>query len=193
MRAIFLYPIAATALAASLLNAPAVAAPAPTWTVNKAQSRLGFQASMNGQAISGAFRRFDARIAFDPANLSGSSVVAVIDTGSAATGDATRDESLPTPDWFNTKVFPRATFTSKSFKSLGGNRYQAAGTLNIRGVNRPVVLPFQLNINRGEARMQGSLVIDRRWFGVGRGQFASTDAVAANVRVNVTIQAARAK
>ena len=41
--------------------------------------------------------------------------------------------------------------------------------------------------------MQGSLVIDRRWFGVGRGQFASTDAVAANVRVNVTIQAARAK
>lgn len=180
-------------LAAATLSVPAMAAPAPNWTINKAQSRVAFQASMNGQAINGSFRRFDARIAFDPANLAGSSVTAVVDTGSAVTGDATRDESLPTPDWFNTKAFPRATFTAKSFKSLGGNRYQAAGTLNIRGVNRAVVMPFQLNINGASAKMQGWLMIDRRWFGIGQGQFATPDAVAANVRVNVSIEATRAK
>lgn len=39
--------------------------------------------------------------------------------------------------------------------------------------------------------MRGSLTIDRRWFGVGQGQFAGTDAVAANVRVDVAIDAHR--
>lgn len=184
--------LAAVLLAAPVLGAaPALAAPAPAWTVNKAASKVAFVASMNGQPINGSFRRFDARIAFDPANLPGSSVIAQIDTGSAMTGDASRDQSLPTPDWFNTKAFPVATFRSTQFKALGGNRYAATGTLSIRGVSRPVTLPFQLAIAGKQARMQGTLTIDRRWFGVGQGQFAGTEAVAANVRVAISITAQR--
>jgi polyisoprenoid-binding protein YceI len=179
----------ATFAVIALIAAPAVAAPVPSWTIDKTKSQVAFVASMSGQAINGSFRRFDARIAFDPANLAGSSVSAVIDTASAGTGDASRDQSLPTPDWFNIKAFPRATFASKSFKSLGGNRYQAAGTLTIRGVARPVVLPFQLVISGNTAQMRGTLTIDRRWFGVGQGQFAGPDTVAAAVKVNLTISA----
>ena len=181
-------PFAAILVVAS----PAIAAPAPSWTVDKTRSQVAFVASMSGQAINGSFRRFDAKIAFDPANLTGSSVVAVINTASAATGDKSRDDSLPTPDWFNVKAFPRATFTSRSFKSLGGNRYQAAGTLTIRGVARPVVLPFQLAINGNAAQMRGTLTVDRRWFGVGEGQFASADTVAAGVKINIAINARKA-
>ncbi len=40
------------------------------------------------------------------------------------------------------------------------------------------------------AAMNGQ-AIDRRWFGVGQGQFAGTEAVAANVRVNLVIGAWR--
>jgi polyisoprenoid-binding protein YceI len=185
--------LAAIALiAAPAFAAPALAAPAPSWTVDKAKSQVAFVASMSGQAINGSFKRFDARIAFDPANLAGSSVTAVIDTASAATGDTSRDQSLPTPDWFNVAAFPRATFASRSFKSLGGNRYQAAGTLTIRGVARPVVLPFQLVIAGNVAQMRGTVTIDRRWFGVGQGQFASPDSVAAAVKVNIAITARKA-
>ena len=175
----------------AVVAAPAHAASAPTWTIDRPASRVAFVASMNGQAINGGFRRFDARIAFDPANLSGSSVIAVIDTASATAGDQTRDEALPTEDWFATKLFPRATFRSTAFKALGGSRYVAAGTLTIRDKTRPVQLPFQLAIAGGKAQMRGSLTIDRRWFGVGQGQFAGTDAVAANVRIDVAIDAHR--
>lgn len=177
----------------ALIAAPALAAPAVSWTVDKAHSQVAFQAGMNGQAINGSFRRFDARIAFDPANLAGSSVVAVIDTGSAMTGDQTRDEALPTPDWFNARAFPRATFAAKQFKSLGNGRFQAIGTLTIRNVSRPVVMPFQLMVNGNVAQMRGSVTIDRRWFGVGQGQFATPDAVAANVMVNIAIRATKAR
>lgn len=176
-------------LAPAFVAAPALAAPAPLWTINKPSSKVAFVASMNGGAINGAFRHFDTRIAFDPANLAGSSVVAVIDTGSASTGDATRDEALPGEDWFSAKAFPRATFKATQFKPLGTGRYLAIGTLAIRGVARPVSLPFQLSIAGKQAHMQGSLTIDRRWFGVGQGQFAGTDAVAANVRIDLTINA----
>jgi polyisoprenoid-binding protein YceI len=178
-------------LALAAVAAPAFAAPAPLWTIERSASRVAFIASMNGQAINGSFRRFDVRIAFDPTNLTGSSVTAVIDTASAATGDASRDESLPTDDWLSTKAFPRAIFKSTGFKALGGNRYIAAGTLTIRGKARPVQLPFQLAIAGNKAQMRGNLTIDRRWFGVGQGQFAGTEAVAANVRVNIAINAHR--
>lgn len=178
-------------LLAALIASPALAAPAPSWSVNKAKSHLAFVASMNGQAINGAFRRFDARIQFDPTNLAGSSVVATIDTGSAFTGEASRDQSLPTADWFNIKAFPQAEFKSSQFKSVGPGRYIAQGNLTIRGISRPVALPFQLAIKDRLAVMRGSLTIDRRAFGVGQGQFAGTEAVAANVRVDIAIEATR--
>jgi polyisoprenoid-binding protein YceI len=182
----------ASLFAIVLIAAPAFAVTAPAWTIDRTKSQVAFAASMNGQAINGRFRRFDARVAFDPTNLAGSRVTAVIDIASATTGDTSRDQSLPTPDWFNIKAFPRATFMSKAFKSLGGNRYQAAGTLTIRGVARPVVLPFQLVTNGTVAQMRGTLTIDRRLFGVGQGQFASADTVAAAVKVNIALIAHKA-
>lgn len=176
------------AMALSAISAPAYAG-APVWNVNKASSHLGFGVAVNNQGVRGEFRRWDAQIAFDPKALSQSRVAATIDMGSAVTGDATRDQSLPTGDWFNTAAFPRATFTASSFKDLGGGRYQAMGDLTIRGVRHPVVLPFTLKIAGKSAQMQGSLTINRGLFGVGQGQWKGTEMVAANVQVNVSINA----
>lgn len=181
----------ALTLALVAAASPAIAG-APSWIVNKAGSRLGFTASMNGQSFSGAFKRWDARIRFDPKALNTSSVVAVIDTGSASTGDQTRDEALPTADWFSVAAFPRATFQANQFKDLGGGRYQAIGMLAIRDVKRPAILPFQLTINGKRATMRGSLTIDRRTFGLGRGQFANGDTVSTNVRIDIALMATAA-
>jgi polyisoprenoid-binding protein YceI len=74
--------------------------------VNKGASHVGFGATVSNQGIRGEFRRWDAQIAFDPKALNQSRVAATIEMGSAVTGDATRDQSLPTPDWFNVAAFP---------------------------------------------------------------------------------------
>ena len=104
----------ALALAFAVTAAPAFAAPAPAWTIDKAASKVAFASSFDGSAFSGSFRRWDAAIRFDPANLAGSSVTATFDMASAVTGEATRDQSLLEPDWFSTKAFPKATFTASS-------------------------------------------------------------------------------
>lgn len=184
--------IAALAAPVAVAAAPAPkAAPAsvPGWAVDYGASRLAFAAAMNGQAINGGFRRWQAQVRFDPRNLAASEVKVDVDTGSAATGDASRDQALPTDDWFAARAFPRATFTSQRFVSLGGDRYQAIGTLTIRGVSRPVTLPFRLTITGDKAHVEGTAPIDRTAFGVGQNQWKGTEAVAARVDVRISIDA----
>lgn len=184
---------AAIALAFTVAAAPALAAPAAAWTVDKAASKVGFASTFDGTAFTGSFRRWDAAIRFDPANLAGSSVTATFDMTSAATGEAERDKALPEADWFNAKAFPKATFTATSFKALGGGKYTAAGNLTIRGISKPLTLPFTLVITGDTAKMTSSVGINRLAFGVGQGDWKTTEVVPGTVTVNINLTARRAK
>lgn len=189
--ALSLAGLAGPAIAADKPTAKTVAA-APAWTVDKAASRLRFRSAFSGMAFEGGFSRWDAQIAFDPKNLAASKATVTVDMTSAATGDKDRDETLPTGDWFNTAKFPRAVFTTGKIVSLGGDRYQAEGTLSMKGAVRPVTLPFTLTIQGGVAKMSGQTVLNRSQFAVGQGQFAGADTVPLEVTVVIAITAKKA-
>jgi polyisoprenoid-binding protein YceI len=201
-RFILLSAVASLALAGSAIAATA-AKPAPAraaapakggaakWAVAPG-STLGFASSFSGTAFQGSFKRWTADIAFDPKNLAASKASVTVDMTSAATGDASRDESLPTDDWLASGKFKTATFVTTSIKDLGGGKYQAPANLTIRGVTKPVVLNFTVAITGDQAKMNGTAVINRSQFGVGQGQFAGADTVPYNVTVNVNITAKRA-
>ena len=203
-----LFPLTAAALAAASLSfgaaavatsaektpTPAAAKPGtavPSWIVDKAGSRIRFKSAFSGDAWEGGFGRWDAQIKFDPKNLAGSKVVVNVDVTSAASGDKDRDESMPTADWFNSPRFPKATFTTNAIRSLGSDRYQADGTLTLKGVSKPVTLPFTLTIQGDTARMNGQTVINRSQFGIGQGQFANAETVPFDVTVIVGVVAKR--
>ena len=177
------------AIAISLLALAARAAPA--WTVDPAASAIRFESSFGGTAFTGAFSRWTATIRFDPADLAHSSASASIDLASAATGDADRDSALPDAPFFDVARFPRAVFQAGRFRSLGGGRYVAEGTLSLRGVTRPVSLPFTLAITGGTARMTAETSLDRLAFGVGQGRWADTSVLPAPVRVDISLIAHR--
>lgn len=185
-------PFVPALVAAVALASQAWAAPAPAWTVDKSVSRVAFASSFDGGTFAGSFRRWNATIRFDPANLAGSSAVVTFDMTSAGTGDASRDEALPGDDWFAAGRFPKATFSAKSFKALGGARYQAIGDLTIRGVTKPLTLPFTLVITGGVAKMNASVGLNRLAFGVGQGEWKTTEVVPATVTVNISLTAKRA-
>jgi polyisoprenoid-binding protein YceI len=170
---------------------PTLAA-APAWTVNKAASSVRFSSAFNGAAFTGAFGRWDAQIRFDPKQLAASSVTATIDVASAATGDKDRDQGLPSDDFFAAAKFPRATFAANTFKDLGGGRYQAIGQLTIRGVSKPLTLPFTLAITGANARMKAQVAINRLAFGVGQNEWKSVQAIPAAVNVTIDLTAHRA-
>lgn len=186
----FLAPLAsaagAAALGALLVAGPAAAA---SWTVDTAHSKLGFTGSQSGAAFSGQFTRWDATIDFDPANPATGHATVTIDMASAKTGDVQKDQSLPEADWFSTKAFPKAVFEATSFKSKGGNQYDAVGTLTIRGIKKDVTLPFTLDVAGGKAHAVGKLDLVRTDYGVGQGAWSDGKMVALAVSVTVDLNA----
>jgi polyisoprenoid-binding protein YceI len=175
-------------LVAALLATAAQAA-APAWIVDKARSKLGFDSAMSGVKFSGAFQQWDAAITFDPKDLATSKAVVTVNVASAKTGDNDRDSNIPTADWFNAAKFPKATFVTSSIKAVGPNKYVANGILSLKGISKPVTLPFTLTIAGNIATMSGSVAIDRSQWGVGAGQFAGEDTVPHAVTVQIAITA----
>jgi len=192
-------PAAAVPAGADTANAVAAQTPAPTsaeptpagpWTV-KAGSTLGFTSSWSGQAIEGAFRSWDAHIVFSPDDLTHSKIVVSVNIGSVSTGDAQRDATLPTDDWFAAAAHPKATFTATHIRKIGEGRYLADGTLDLKGVKAPLSLPFTLAIAGDTAKARGTVSIDRTHFGVGLGEWAATDSIPALVKVSFALNATR--
>ncbi len=168
------------------------AAAAPAWVVDKAASQIRFTSSMAGESFSGDFRRWDADVRFDPANLAGSSVTATVDVASASTANPDRDQALPTAAFLDARAFPRATFIARGFTAAGPGRYVAHGLLTLRGVGKPLDLPFSLAINGAQARMTSTVAINRLAFGVGQGEWSATTTIPAAVTVSIALAARRA-
>lgn len=179
------------ALGAVLLApAPALAEP-PAWRLDPAASTITVVATQMGGTFEGVFRQFEAEIRFDPADLGASRVVVTIATGSLDTGNDQRDEAARAPAWFDAAAHPAARFEATRFRSLGGDRYAADGTLAIKGLARPVTLPFTLAIAGGRAVAAGALTVERADYALGTGEWAANGVVGATVEIGIDIRAAR--
>jgi polyisoprenoid-binding protein YceI/cytochrome b561 len=170
----------------------ATGASAATWTVDPAKSRLGFSGTQTEQPFSGQFKTFAATIDFDPAKPEAGHALVTIDMGSATTGDPQKDEALPGADWFDTKAFPQAKFEATGFKAKGGDAYEADGTLTIRGISKPVALPFTLTTSGDTAHAVGKVQLVRAAFGVGQGAWSTPEYVAFEVNVDIDLTATKA-
>ena len=164
--------------------------PLADWTVASG-GRLGFTARWNGEAVDGSFGRWRAAIRFSPDELAQSNIRVTVNLASADTGDGQRDDSLKGSDFFNVTAQPNAIFTARDVRHLGGDRYEARGTLDLRGVSKPATLRFTLRIEGDTAHVAGTARIDRTAFGVGQGEWAAIDAIAAGVDIDFSFSATR--
>ena len=90
---------------------------AEKFEIDVSHSMIGF--SVRHMAISnvkGNFKEFDGHLVFDENDLSNSSAVMTIKSGSINTGNERRDNHLRSEDFFNTEKYPEITFTSKSIE-----------------------------------------------------------------------------
>lgn len=180
-------PVVGFALSATLMVAtPAFAA---HWNVDAAKSRLGFSVPWAKQPFTGTFKTWKANIDFDPANLAASKADVTIATGSMASGDPDTDTSIKGDIGFGADKFPTAHFVTTGFTHKSGNSYIAQGNLTLKGVSRPITLPFTLTIAGKTAHMVGSADVMRNQFNVGTGEWAKPDPVAWDVKVNIDLTA----
>jgi polyisoprenoid-binding protein YceI len=84
-------------------------------------------------------------IVYDAAAPEKSSVEVVLPMSGLDTFVPKLDEHLKTADFFDAEKYPQATFRSTSVKALGEGRLEVTGTLDLHGVQAPVVLEAKLN------------------------------------------------
>lgn len=167
-------------------------AAAPAWQMVPKDSTITFTATQNNSPVSGVFKTFSSEINFDPSALDSSSVKITVDTGSVSTSYKEVGETLKAPEWFDVKIFPQAIFTANHFTKTGDKTYKAEGTLTIRDKTVPVVLTFNLEeYSATKARVKGETSLKRTQFGVGSGDWAKTDEVKDDVKVEFTLVATK--
>ncbi len=176
-------------LASDFSRAQDIAKAQSNWAVDKSKSSIAFSGVQTGETFTGSFANFDVQISFNPNDLANAKVVVTIDLASVDAGDKDRNGALPGKEWFFVKKFPTARFEATDFTHLGGKLYATTGQLTIRGAAKTVTLPFSLDIENGQALMQGSLTLHRRDFNIGTGMWKDEDWVAHNVDVQIVINA----
>lgn len=149
-----------------------------------AQSEIRFVSRQMGVPVEGQFKRFDAKVSFNPAQPAAASIAFRVDTGSATLGIRETDAELPKPVWFAVAQFPHASFQSTSVKRLDATRFEVAGKLTIKGVSSEVVVPVALAQTGAQTVATGSFPIKRLTFRIGEQEWSDTSMVADAVQVN---------
>lgn len=159
----------AAALAGLLAISPAIAAD----YVQAPGSILVFASKYDGEVFTGTFPGFQTRVSFDPANPAAGKLDVTIPLAGANSGNSDRDSTLQGADFFNVARFAQARYTANGFRALGNNRYSADGTLELRGVSKPVTLTFSWTPG-AQPVLTGKATVKRLDFGVGSGDWTDT-------------------
>ncbi len=172
----------AAAFSAAAMLGAAPRAAAASYAADPGASRLEFVGVQAGAEFKGVFRKFAAAIDFSPDALANAHFDVQIELGSLDSMDNDRDSTMRGADIFDVAHFPTAHYVTRSFAKTAAG-YTALGALTLHGVTRDVPIDFQFAATSAGARLEGTAKLKRLDFGVGRGDWKSTESVADAVKV----------
>jgi polyisoprenoid-binding protein YceI len=179
-------PTAGYATLALALSAMAMAdlsrAAGPSYVADPAASRLEFIGVQAGAEFKGSFHKFTAAITLAPDALASAHFDVVIDLNSLDTQDQDRDKTIRGPDIFDVAHFPTAHYVTRGFTKTATG-YSALGSLTLHGVTKDVPIDFQFAPAAGQSKLEGTAKLNRLDFGVGQGDWKSTEWVKDGVKV----------
>ncbi|MET0327964.1 MAG: YceI family protein [Luteimonas sp.] len=173
--------LAATALLATLAL--------PAFAIDYAQapgSSLAFAGKYQGETFSGTFPGFRTTVSFDPANLAAGKLSVAIPIATATTRNDDYDTEMRGAAFFDAAKFAQATYTASGFRDLGNGQYAADGTLELRGVRKPVTLTFTWTPGT-RPLLSGRATVRRLDFGVGGGDWADTGTIPNEIAVSTRV------
>ena len=150
---------------ATLLTLAAVFAfaPATNWQIaDKYNIRF-----TGGGDVGGIFKTFKGSIVFDENNLAAASFDLTIDVASINTGNGLMNTHAKSAEWFDVAKYPVIRFTSKKIVKSGAG-YQVTGDLEVHGVKKEMTLPFTFQNKGATATFNGSFIVNRNDFHIGK-------------------------
>jgi polyisoprenoid-binding protein YceI len=149
-------------------------------------SSLAFAGKYQGETFSGTFPGFRTTVSFDPADLAAGKLAVTIPVATATTQNADYDTEMRGNAFFDASKFAQATYTATGFRDLGNGQYAADGTLELRGVRKPVTLTFTWT-DGARPLLSGRATVRRLDFGVGGGDWADTGTIPNEIAVSTRV------
>ena len=145
-----------------------------------------------GAETEGSFGKFSTELAYDENDLAASTLKVTVQIASLATQDKDRDAELAGANLLDAGKFPTAQFTASSLAKRG-NGLEAVGKLTLHGVTRELRLPLTIRKTANGVEISGETTIRRLDYGVGQGDWKSTEWVGDDVTLQYKVPLTRAQ
>ena len=164
----------------------AASAAVASYASDPQQSKLEFAGMQAGAEFKGVFHKFTAAVDFAPDDLAGSKIDVQIDMSSVDSLDKDRDTTMRGKDIFDAAHNPTAHYVTKTISKTAAG-YAAVGSLTLRGVTKDVPIEFQFVPAAPGAKLSGAAKLNRLDFGVGQGEWKSTETIADAVKISFSL------
>jgi polyisoprenoid-binding protein YceI len=154
---------------------------ATTYSLDPAKSKLEFTFNQAGAQSKGHFSKYTVTLT-PPAGSAAGKLDVTVDVDSLDTDDDERDGILRGEDLFDVKKFPTARYTAEKLTKTAAG-FEANGKLTIRNVTRDLKVPLTFKPASGGGHLSGKTSIKRLDFGVGQGEWKSTEWVDDQVNI----------
>lgn len=166
----------------------------PLWVIDRDASYIRFTGEQAGASFDGEWLEWTAAIQFDAARLAEGRFNVAIQTSAVDAGDAERDSTMRSAEWFSVDEFPEAQYLVDDFQATDDGRFEAFGQLIIKGRATPTTLTFDVETSANTRVLTGAAELSRLALDVGIGEWADTtwvgDQVIVTVRVAATVDEA---
>lgn len=157
---------AVTTTSQSAAAAGTAAQGAAKYVFDQSSSKITFVGSKVTGKHDGGFGTFNGTVDVVDGAPEKSKVDVQIDADSITTDTEQLTGHLKSPDFFDTKTNPKATFVSTAIKKGGekGATNTVTGNLTIKGITKSVTFPATINVTGDSASLDAEFSINRRDF-----------------------------
>jgi polyisoprenoid-binding protein YceI len=181
-------------------SSPVLAA-APQWDLDPAHVGIYFSIDHIYSKTRGYFEDFKGTVIFSPDDLAGSRFDFEVDVKSINTANSKRDGHLQTADFFDSKKYPKMTFTSTAVEHVKDDQYLVKGKMTIKDVSKDISVPFRFlgsktlpfDKDKMVAGFEARMAVDRLAWNVGGGKYYEMGVIGKDVDVLITLEVIRDK
>ena len=171
-----------------------------TYALDATHTRIGFVARhAMVTKVRGSFNEFEGSDSLDFDDVTRSTATVTIQAASIDTRQAQRDAHLRSNDFLAMDEFPTIEFVSTGARQTGDAEFELDGDLTVRGVTQAVRIPFVFEGTAvdpyGNTRVgfEGSVVINRKDFGVSYNAALETGGVLIGDKVTLEFEVSAVK
>ena len=155
------------------------------WIADADKAKITFAVDGPFGEVHGSFSGLTSDFQFDEKDLTKSSITASVDANSVSSGVGLRNSHLRNEEqWLNTEKYPRIHFKSTKIDKTSSG-YSASGTLTLKNVSRPIVIPFTFSSSGNTGVFKGHFSINRQDYNLGKKGGTVGEAIQINIDVPV--------